>query len=224
MRLLLIEDDQRFGRTLQGLLADEGYAVDWAKTGEDGLKRAWQEEYDLAIVDVGLPDMSGRDVVKQMRERGQMLPILFLTALGQLKDKVLGLDSGADDYVVKPVLFQELLARLRTLLRRPPQVAPLVLECRELKMDLNGRQVTRAGKTIELSLKEFALLEYLLRQTGRTVSRQELIDHVWDSELDPFSNTVDVHIGYLRKKIDVAFPKKHPLIKTVRGIGYRLDA
>ena len=209
---------------MQGLLADEGYAIDWAKTGEEGLKRAWQEEYDLAIVDVGLPDMSGRDVVKQMRERGQMLPILFLTALGQLKDKVMGLDSGADDYVVKPVLFDELLARLRTLLRRPPQVTPLTLECRDLKMDLSARRVTRSNKPVDLSLKEFALLEYLLRQVGRTVSRQELIDHVWDSELDPFSNTVDVHIGYLRRKIDVAFPKKTPLIKTVRGIGYRLDA
>lgn len=224
MRLLLIEDDKRFGRSLRGLLADEGYAVDWAVTGELGLKQAWQESYDLAIVDVGLPDISGVEVVKQLRQRGQAVPILFLTALGQLKDKVTGLDAGADDYVVKPVLFEELLARLRTLLRRPPEVKPLVLECQDLQMDLAARRVTRAKKEIELSLKEFALLEYLLRQIGRTVSRQELIDHVWDSELDSFSNTVDVHIGYLRRKIDAAFPRRARLIKTVRGIGYRLEA
>lgn len=223
MRLLLIEDDLAFGKSVKGLLEDEGYAVDWAQTGADGLKRGRFEDYDLAVVDIGLPDMSGLDVVKQLRAAGSSTPTLFLTALGQLKDKVQGLDAGADDYVVKPVLFDELLARLRSLLRRPPILTATNLSCQDLTMDLAARRVTRGRAEIELSLKEFALLEYLLRQAGRTVSRQELIDHVWDSELDSFSNTVDVHIGYLRKKIDVAFPKKDRLIRTIRGIGYTLN-
>lgn len=224
MRLLLVEDDIRFGRSLVKLLADEGYAVDWQKTGEGGLKQARLENYDIAIIDVGLPDISGREVVSQMRQSGIATPILFLTALGQIKDKVLGLDAGADDYVVKPVLFDELLARLRTLLRRPPLTAPLLFTCGNLSLDLTSRRVKRGKQEIKLSLKEFALLEYLIRQIDRPVSRQELIDHVWDSSLDPFSNTVDVHIGYLRQKIDVPFPHDPPLIHTVRGIGYLLSA
>ncbi len=223
MRLLLIEDDLAFGKSVKGLLEDEGYAVDWAQNGSDGLKRGRFEDYDLAVVDIGLPDMSGLEVVKQLRATGFATPTLFLTALGQLKDKVQGLDAGADDYVVKPVLFDELLARLRSLLRRPPVLTAANLTCQDLTMDLAARRVTRGKTEIELSLKEFALLEYLLRQAGRTVSRQELIDHVWDSELDSFSNTVDVHIGYLRKKIDQTFPKRSKLIKTVRGIGYTLQ-
>lgn len=224
MRLLLVEDDRRFGRSLKGLLESEGYAVDWYQTGTDGVKHGRLEDYDLAIIDIGLPDISGREVVRRLREADVTTPVLFLTALGQLRDKVLGLDAGADDYVVKPVLFEELLARLRTLLRRPPLTTPVILKCGDLTMDLSARLVKRDGQEIHLSLKEYALLEYLMRQSNRTVSRQELIDHVWDSELDAFSNTVDVHIGYLRRKIDDAFAESKPILKTVRGIGYRLTS
>lgn len=223
MRILLIEDEKRFGQSLKGLLESESYAVDWFQNGTDGLKQGIYEEYDVAIIDVGLPDISGLEVVKKLREAGETMPILMLTALSQLKDKVDGLDSGADDYVVKPVLFEELLARLRSLLRRPPVVKPIIYKCGSLKMDLAKRDVTRCGKLINLSLKEFGLLEYLIRNAGTTLSRQDLIDHVWDGSLDPFSNTVDVHIGYLRNKIDKAFPKEPAIIHTIRGVGYRLQ-
>jgi len=222
MRILLIEDEKRFGQSLKKLLEGESYAVNWFELGEAGYKDGVVEEYDVAIVDVGLPDISGREVVRRWRESGVTVPVLMLTALGQVKDKVVGLDSGADDYVVKPVLFDELLARLRSLLRRPPLVDSVVYRCGSLTIDVTKRAVTRAGKSVNLSLKEYALLEYLARNAGVTMSRQTLIDHVWDSELDSFSNTVDVHIGYLRQKIDRAFPKERPIIQTVRGIGYKI--
>lgn len=223
MRILLIEDEKRFGQSLKKLLEGESYAVNWFMTGEEGYKEGIMEEYDVAIVDVGLPDVSGREVVRRWREAECTIPVLMLTALGQLKDKVVGLDSGADDYVVKPVLFDELLARLRSLLRRPPVVDPVVYTCGSLTIDTTKRVVRRAGRLINLSLKEYALLEYLMRNAGTAVSRQTLIDHVWDNALDSFSNTVDVHVGYLRTKIDRAFPHEKPLIHTVRGIGYRVS-
>lgn len=222
MKILLIEDEKRFGQSLKKLLEGESYAVNWFTTGEAGYKEGAVEEYDVAIVDVGLPDISGREVVRRWRKAEVNVPVLMLTALGQVKDKVVGLDSGADDYVVKPVLFDELLARLRSLMRRPPLVDPVIYRCGSLTIDVTKREVKRAGQVVNLSLKEYALLEYLARNTGVVVSRQSLIDHVWDNELDSFSNTVDVHIGYLRQKIDRAFPKEPKIIKTVRGIGYKL--
>lgn len=222
MRILLIEDEKRFGQSLKKLLEGESYAVNWCMLGEEGYKEGIFEEYDAAIVDVGLPDISGREVVSRWREQNCALPVLMLTALGQLKDKVVGLDSGADDYVVKPVMFDELLARLRSLLRRPPVVNATVFTCGTLEVNSTRREVTRAGKSVHLSLKEYALLEYLIRNVSLAVSRQTLMDHVWDNQLDPFSNTVDVHIGYLRQKIDKAFPREKPVIHTVRGIGYKI--
>lgn len=224
MRILLIEDEKRFGQSLKKLLESESYAVNWFERGEAGYKEGVIEEYDVAIVDVGLPDLSGREIVQRWREANVTLPVLMLTALGQIKDKITGLDSGADDYVVKPVLFDELLARLRSLLRRPPVVEPLIYRCGSLQLDTTHRLVTRAGTPVRLSLKEYALLEYLMRHADTPVSRQTLIDHVWDNELDPFSNTVDVHIGYLRQKIDRAFAHEPPVIKTVRGIGYTVSS
>ncbi len=224
MRLLLIEDELKFGESLKKALQSESYAVDWATSGEKGLSQARVENYDLAIIDIGLPDVSGLEVVQQLRHQRNTLPVLFLTALGQTKDKIRGLDAGGDDYMVKPIVFEELLARLRSLMRRPAQSETPDYTYDTLHLDPASHRVTRVGQEVNLSLKEFALLDYLMRNQEKVVSRQDILDHVWDEDVDPFSNIVDVYIGYLRTKIDKAFPAERALIKTVKGIGYKLTA
>lgn len=220
MRILVIEDEPKIAKILKKALEQESYAVDIANDGEEGLSMAISMTYDAAIVDRMLPSLDGIGVIKAMRKEGISTPTLILTALGSTDDKTAGLDAGADDYMVKPFAVEELLARIRALTRRPPITHSTVLTAGDLSMDTSTRKVTRDGKTIELTSKESALLEYLLRNQSRPLSKQILIEHVWDFDADILPNTVEVYIKYLREKIDRPF--KHQLIHTVRGVGYIL--
>lgn len=222
MRVLVIEDEHKIARALKKALEQESYAVDVSYDGDDGHAMATTEPYDVAIIDRMLPgDYDGVAIVKSMRENNIHTPVLFLTALGRTEDKTTGLDVGADDYLVKPFAIEELLARVRALLRRPSQQLDTVLEAGDLLMDPTNFTVTRAGKEIQLTTKEFGLLEYLLRNKGRILTKDSIIAHVWDYDADILPNTVEVYIKYLRNKIDKPF--KSDLIKTVRGFGYRLS-
>lgn len=222
MRLLLIEDEEKLASSLKKALEAESYAVDVAHDGEKGYELAFGEEYDCIILDLKLPHMDGITIAKNLRIEGVKTPIIMLTARDTKQDKILGLDSGADDYIVKPFDFEELLARLRSIFRREKGEKQLLYSIDTLTLDPSSRVVSRSGKTIELSAKEYALLEYLMRNKGSIVSRQQIADHVWDIDLDPFSNVIDVYIGYLRSKIDRASPNDTPLIKTIKGLGYKL--
>ena len=223
MRILIIEDEKKMASFLERGLKEEGYAVDVAEDGEKGWEYAVSNEYDLLIVDWMLPKMSGLDLCKKVRGESKQTPILILTARDATEDKIKGLDVGADDYLTKPFSFDELVARIRALLRRPPKIKDkTVLQCGNLSMDLIKRHVMVGAEEIAFSQKEFALLEYLLRRTGEVVSRTEIAEHVWDLHFDPMSNTIDVYINFLRKKLlekQVTFK-----IETVRGAGYRLVA
>ena len=222
MRVLVIEDEHKIARALKRALEQESYAVDISYDGDDGHAMATTEPYDVAIIDRMLPgEYDGIAIVKAMRENNIHTPVLFLTALGRTEDKTAGLDVGADDYLVKPFAIEELLARVRALLRRPSQQLDTVLEAGDLLMDPTNFTVTRAGKEIQLTTKEFGLLEYLLRNKGRILTKDSIIAHVWDYDADILPNTVEVYIKYLRNKIDKPF--KSDLIKTVRGFGYRLS-
>ena len=222
MRVLVIEDEHKIARALKRALEQESYAVDISYDGDDGHAMATTEPYDVAIIDRMLPgEYDGVAIVKAMRENNIHTPVLFLTALGRTEDKTAGLDVGADDYLVKPFAIEELLARVRALLRRPSQQLDTVLEAGDLLMDPTNFTVTRAGKEIQLTTKEFGLLEYLLRNKGRILTKDSIIAHVWDYDADILPNTVEVYIKYLRNKIDKPF--KSDLIKTVRGFGYRLS-
>jgi len=222
MRVLVIEDEHKIARALKRALEQESYAVDISYDGDDGHAMATTEPYDVAIIDRMLPgEYDGIAIVKAMRENNIHTPVLFLTALGRTEDKTAGLDVGADDYLVKPFAIEELLARVRALLRRPSQQLDTVLEAGDLLMDPTHFTVTRAGKEIQLTTKEFGLLEYLLRNKGRILTKDSIIAHVWDYDADILPNTVEVYIKYLRNKIDKPF--KSDLIKTVRGFGYRLS-
>lgn len=191
--------------------------------GPSGLSSALAEEYDLIILDRMLPGgMDGIEICAKLREEGIKTPILLLTAKGQIRDRVAGLNAGADDYLVKPFSFEELLARVRALLRRPGMTAQTILQVEDLSLDPVGKVVERAGTTVELSATEYALLEYLMRNENRVLSKATIINHVWDFDADVLPNTVEAYIGYLRTKIDRAFPGKNPLIHTVRGFGYKL--
>ena len=222
MRLLVVEDEEKLARTLQRGLEREGYAVDVLLDGAQALIRLGvnHEDYDLAVLDVMLPGVDGLSVCRRLRAEGVALPILMLTARDATADKVAGLDSGADDYLVKPFAFEELLARIRTLLRRPPQVLPLLLRVGDLALEPHTRLVTRGGREIALTTKEFALLEYFMRNAGEVLTREQIISHAWDFEFDGFSNVVDVHVKNLRAKIDAKGSAK--LFHTVRGVGYVL--
>lgn len=220
MRLLVIEDDSRISANLSHMLTSVSYAVDLANTGNLGLSKAQSENYDLLIIDWMLPDLSGPQLIKILRSQGSSVPILMLTAKTQLDDIVEGLNSGADDYLPKPFHMAEFLARVRTLLRRTPVTINSTIQIADLTINSNLRQVTRAGKEISLSPREYALLEYLARHPNQSFDRVELLTHVWDENTDEFSNTVDVHIRYLRRKIDDPYPVK--LIHTVKGKGYAL--
>src|SRR5262245_14383967 len=221
MRLLVVEDEKRIADFLSRGLEGAGYAVDVAGTGGTALEMIHAADYDLAILDLMLPDMDGLQILQRIRNRNTGLPVLILSARGAVDDRVRGLEQGADDYLVKPFAFVELLARVRALLRRG-QPIPDRLQVADLTLDCIRRKVSRAGETIELAPKEFGILEYMMRNRGRPLSRTMIVEHVWDMDYDGLTNIVDVYIRHLRSKIDDRFPQK--LIQTVRGIGYMIDA
>lgn len=219
MRILVVEDEQKIANAIKKGLEQESFAVDAVYDADAGLAFATTEDYDLIIMDRMLPgDMEGLEVVKEIRKEQVNTPVLMLTAMDKLGDRVDGLNSGADDYLVKPFAFDELLARVRALLRRPKQQLDTILKYDDLTLNPSDFKVIRAGKEIYLSNKEFALLEYLMRNSGRTVTKDNIMQHVWDFDADILPNTVEVYIGYLRNKIDKPFKK--PLINTKRGFGY----
>jgi two-component system OmpR family response regulator len=220
-RLLVVEDDLKLVRALQRGLEREGYAVEVAGTGQDALARATGADYDVVVLDVMLPDIDGFAVCETLRRRHRWMPVLMLTARGEVHDRIRGLDGGADDYLAKPFDFGELLARLRALVRRGPSPRELVLSVGGLTIDRGARTVTSAGRRVELTPREFALLECLARNAGEAVSRAQLLGHVWEGVPDVSPNTVDVYIGYLRRKLDA--PDRRRLIHTVRGVGYMLE-
>ena len=221
--VLIVEDDRDLLSVLQRILATEGYQVRSAQDGETGLIEALDHGPDLVILDVGLPGKSGVEVARELRARGFRAPMLMLTAFSSTSDKVSGLDAGADDYLPKPFEFAELLARVKALLRRASITAESsVLRVRDLTLDPISRRVERNGRAIELTQKEYALLEYLMRNTGRVLSRQMISEHVWKQQIDPLTNVVDVYINYLRKKLED--DRDNPLIRTVRRSGYVLKA
>jgi DNA-binding response OmpR family regulator len=223
MRVLVVEDEHKIARALKKALEQETYAVDVAYDGDEGYAMATTEPYDIAIIDRMLPgDYDGLSIVKAMREAKIHTPVLFLSALGSVNERTAGLDAGADDYLVKPFALEELLARVRALLRRPTEQQAATLTAGDLSLDTITYTVERAGKPIQLTSKEFALLEYMLRNQGRPLSKEVIISHVWDYDADILPNTVEVYIKYLRNKIDIPFEK--PLIHTVRGFGYKLEA
>lgn len=220
MRVLVVEDEHRIAQALKEGLGQEGYAVDVAYDGAAGLVTARADEYDVIVMDVMMPKMNGIEVCRALRQDENHTPILLLTAKSQSKDIVNGLDAGADDYLPKPFSFDVLLARIRALLRRPSASLDNLLLADDLSLDLAKRSVKRAGKAIKLSGKEYAILEYLLRNKGRILSKNNIISHVWDFDADVLPNNVEVFITYLRGKIDKPFPNSKPLIQTVRGFGY----
>ena len=223
MKILVVEDEHKIANSIKKGLLQEAYVVDVAYDGQVGFDLAATEDYDLIILDLMLPEISGMEICRRLRQEEKVqTPILILTAKGELDDRVAGLNAGADDYLVKPFAFVELLARVKALSRRPKNHLGQILGAGDLTMDTNSFLVKRAGKEIKLSKKEYTLLKYLLAQKGKIVSKQQIIDHVWDYEADILPNTVEVYIGYLRKKIDKAFTKKPKLIKTVRGFGYQV--
>jgi len=221
MRLLIAEDDAKLAASLARGLRAEGYAVDVVATGDDALVSARVYDYDAIVLDVMLPGPDGLEVCSELRERGRWAPVLVLTARDGVADRIRGLDSGADDYLVKPFDFGELLARLRALVRRGAPERPAVVVAGDLEVDPATRTVTRAGRRVPLTAREFAVLEYLARRAGTVVTRSELLDHVWDCNYRGSGNVVDVYVGYLRRKLELPFGR--PLIHTARGAGYRLD-
>jgi DNA-binding response OmpR family regulator len=222
MRILIIEDDPKIARAVKKGLEQEAFAVDTAPDYEQGLDFAVTEDYDLLIIDRMLPGSSdGVDVCRYVRKRGMDVPILMLTARDKIKDRVEGLNSGADDYLIKPFAFEELLARVKALLRRPQNHLGEVFEVDDLKLDTRTLKVERAGVEIPLSKTEYALLEYLMRNENIVLSKESIISHVWDYDADVLPNTVEVYIGYLRNKID-RNSGGSKLIHTVRGFGYRI--
>jgi DNA-binding response OmpR family regulator len=220
MRVLLVEDDQRIARFVSKGLREQSYAVDVATTGEHALYQAEINSYDVFILDVMIPGPDGFSVCRRIRDSGIRAPILMLTARDAVSDRIAGLDHGADDYLTKPFEFGELLARLRALLRRPNELRPPVLAIEDLLLDTRGQRVSRNGRAIIVTAKEYALLEFMARNAGKVIGRAEIAEHVWDEAFDPFSNLIEVYINRLRKKIDL--PGADPLLHTRRGAGYFL--
>ncbi|MBI2442371.1 MAG: response regulator transcription factor [Candidatus Levybacteria bacterium] len=222
MRILVVEDEHKIANAITQGLRHESYAVDVVYDGIKGYDFASGEEYDVIILDRMLPGMEGAEMTKRLRSENIHTPILLLTAKGQVSERVEGLNSGADDYLVKPFAFEELLARVRSLARRPERTLSMRLILKDLEIDGLTFEVKRQGKHVKLSSKEYALLEYLMRHPNQIVSKKQIIDHVWDYEANILPNTVEVYIGYLRNKIDKPFPNTPPLIHTVRGFGYKI--
>lgn len=221
MKILIVEDEQKAGDYLKQGLSEAGFMVDLMRDGLDGLHLALTDNYDLLILDVMLPGLNGWQVLQRVRLEGKQMPVLFLTARDQIRDRVKGLELGADDYLVKPFAFSELLARVRTLLRRGKNKEPELLQVADLELDLVRRRVTRAGKRIELTAKEFALLELLLRRQGEVLPRSLIASQIWDMNFDSDTNVIEVAIRRLRAKIDDDYEPK--LIQTLRGMGYVLE-
>lgn len=223
MKILIVEDESKIARALRLGFEQERSVVELTDNGASALTLATAEKYDAIVLDRMLPGgMDGIEVCEKLRKLGNKTPIILLTAKGQIRDKVVGLNAGADDYMVKPFSFEELLARVRALLRRPQETATNLLTVDDLTLDTINYEVKRAGKLIKLSQTEYSLLEYLMRNAGQVLSKTSIIGHVWDFDADVLDNTVEVYISYLRNKIDKPFPGSKPLIKTVRGFGYRL--
>lgn len=220
MRILLVEDDSRIANFVAKGLREQSYAVDVATNGQDALYQASINTYDLIVLDILIPGPDGFEVCRQIRKSGLRMPILMLTAKDAVDDRIRGLDSGADDYLTKPFVFGELLARLRALLRRSGELRPAKIVVDDLVVDTAAQTASRGGSPIELTTKEYALLEYLARNAGRVVGREEISEHVWDESFDPFSNLIEVYVNRLRRKVDSASAK--PLIHTRRGAGYLL--
>ncbi len=221
MRILVVEDEPGVAHFVRQGLTEAGHAVDVARDGQEGLDYALAAEYDAIVLDIMLPRLNGLDLLRELRNHGIKTPVLLLTAKDAIDDRVKGLDAGADDYLVKPFAFPELLARIRALLRRPPLQADSVLRVGDLEMDIATRKVNRNGQPIDLTPREFSLLEFLMRHRNQVLTRTQIAEHVWNFDFYNESNVVDVYIGYLRRKIDRGFP--YPLIHTVRGVGYLLE-
>jgi two-component system copper resistance phosphate regulon response regulator CusR len=222
MRVLLVEDDAVIASSLAKGLREEAYAVDVATDGDAAVYQAAVNPYDAIVLDVMLPKRDGFAVCRELRQRGLSTPVLMLTARDAVRDRIAGLDMGADDYLTKPFEFGELLARLRALLRRGPALAPAVLRVADLELDTHAQRATRAGRDVALTTREYALLEFLARNAGRVVGRAEISDHVWDDHYDPFSNLIESYINRLRKKLDA--PGLPSLIQTRRGAGYLIES
>jgi two-component system OmpR family response regulator len=222
MRVLVVEDERKLGELLRRGLGEEGYAADLADRGEEALWMAQAVSYDAIVLDVMLPGADGFEICRRMRGNGVWSPVLMLTARDAVDDRVSGLDAGADDYLAKPFAFEELLARLRALTRRAPAARPPVLEIGDLRLDPGAHKAWRGDQELDLSAKEFALLELFMRRPGLTLSRTQLLDGAWDMAFESRSNVIDVYIRYLREKIDRPFGRDS--IETIRGVGYRLRA
>jgi heavy metal response regulator len=222
MRILVVEDEAKVASFIRKGLEEEGYAVDVAPDGDTGLAMGLDRVHDLILLDVHLPGRNGFSVLKELREKQVITPVLLLTVRATIEDKVLGLDSGADDYLTKPFAFQELLARVRALLRRKGEDRSAVLQVADLTLDPARREAFRGSEKIELTSKEFALLDYFMRNPGRVLTRTQIAEHVWDYDFDSMTNVIDVYVNYLRKKIDKGREPK--LIHTVRGTGYVMKA
>ena len=221
MRVLIVEDEKKVASFIKKGLQQEGYAADAVYNGAEACQNALLLDYDLVVLDLMLPEKSGLEVLREIRAKKPNLPVLVLTAKGAVDDKVAGLDAGADDYLIKPFAFEELLARVRALMRRPQDHVGNVLELNDLSLDTASYEVKRAGRKIKLSQREYALLEYLMRNQNRTLSKNNIISHVWDYDADILPNTLEVYIGYLRNKIERPF-RGPELIHTIRGFGYKL--
>jgi heavy metal response regulator len=222
MRILVVEDEQKVASFVKKGLEEEGYAVDIAADGEEGLAMALAGVHDLIVLDIRLPKLDGLQVLQALRRDTVTAPVLLLTVRATIEDKVLGLDAGADDYLTKPFAFQELVARVRALLRRRVEADPTVLQIGDLRLDPARRTVSREGERIDLTAREFALLDYFMRNPGRVLTRTMIAEHVWDYSFDTSTNIIDVYVNYLRKKIDAGRASK--LLHTVRGVGYVMKA
>jgi two-component system OmpR family response regulator len=221
MRILIVEDETRLAMLVQRGLVEAGHGVDLAESGEDALDWVAVSDYDVIVLDLMLPGIDGLEVCRRLRRQGRQTPILVLTARDAIADRVTGLDAGADDYLVKPFAFAELAARLRALTRRPATTLDPILRAGELCLDPATRRVWRGESDIQLSNKEFRILEYLLRHPGRVLTRTMIAEHVWDYDFPNVTNVIDVHVAQLRRKLDDPYPGR--LIQTVRGAGYRLS-
>ncbi|HEU4585110.1 MAG TPA: response regulator transcription factor [Gemmatimonadaceae bacterium] len=222
MRVLLVEDDDRLASSVANQLRQAGFAVDTVARGEDALRESAISPYDAIVLDLQLPDLDGVEICRQLRARGTPVRIIMATARDGVADRITGLDTGADDYLVKPYSVGELIARLRALLRRPEAALPTVYRVADLELDTATRVARRGNRTIDLTTKEFVVLEYMMRNAGRVLTREQISEHAWDANYDPFSNVIDVYVARLRRKVDA--PGEPALIETVRGAGYRLAA